>query len=174
MTAQLSRYLERDHVRIEALLDEAVRDPERFDHRAFETARARLLRHIGIEEKILLPDAARRRGGVPLPVARRLRRDHGAIASLLVPTPDHALVRELQSILVAHDPLEEGPTGLYATCEALAGDEAAELLRRAEAFPEVPLAKHYDGPRAPRTAQEALARSSSHLARSSRDPEGEP
>ncbi len=163
MSGPLTRYLERDHVKIDELLEAAVRDPHHFDHVAFERARARLLRHIGIEEKILLPDAKRRRGGEPLPLARFLRRDHGAIASLLVPTPDHALVRELRSILSAHNPLEEGPGGLYAICEELAGDESGELLRRAKAAPEVPLAKHFDGPRATRSAAEALARSSSAL-----------
>jgi len=159
----LSEYLQRDHALIDRLLDEAVRDPDRFDHGAFERARARLLRHIGIEEKILLPDAKRRAGGEPLAVARRLRRDHGAIASLLVPTPDHALVRELRSILREHDPLEEGPDGVYATCERLAGSDVHELLRRAEAAPEVPLAKHFDGPRATRSAADALARSAESL-----------
>ena len=164
MPGPVSAYLEDDHALIDRLLDEAVRNPDSFDRSAFARARARLLRHIGIEEKILLPDAKHRRGGRPLPVARLLRRDHGAIASLLVPTPDHALVGELRRILAAHNPLEEGPDGFYATCEELAGDEVGALLRRVVAAGEARPAKHFDGPRAVRTAVEALARSSAALA----------
>ena len=69
MPGPVSAYLEDDHALIDRLLDEAVRNPDSFDRSAFARARARLLRHIGIEEKILLPDAKHRRGGRPLPVA---------------------------------------------------------------------------------------------------------
>lgn len=154
----LAKYLHDDHAHIDALLDRAVADPERFDHDAFEQARARLLRHIGIEEKILLPDAKRRSGGVPLEVAKALRREHSAIASLLVPTPDHALVGELRKLLAMHNPREEGPGGVYAICEELAGEEAEALLERARAVKEVPMAAHYDGERATRTVEAALQR----------------
>ncbi|MCB9596259.1 MAG: hemerythrin domain-containing protein [Sandaracinaceae bacterium] len=155
----LAAYLRADHDRIDALFDAAIADPEQFDHDAFERARAGLLRHIGIEEKILLPYARRRRGGEPLALASVLRREHGAIASLLVPTPDHALVAELREILGPHNQREEQEGGLYPILEALAGDDVDELLARARAAPEVPTAKHFDGPRATRTAREALARS---------------
>lgn len=133
-----------DHERLGRLLAEA-RDGGGVDAAAFEAFRAGLLRHIAMEEKVLLPDARRRRG-VPLPVASALRRDHGAIASLLVPTPTPALCDELGALLDRHDALEEGPEGLYATCDALAGDEATEVVRRLCAVPPVPLAPHYDGP----------------------------
>lgn len=154
----LAEHLIADHRRLEALLDRSVADPARFDHAAFERFRAGLLRHIGIEEKILLADARRRRGGEPLPVARVLRVEHGALASLLVPTPDHALVAEIRSILAQHDPREEGPGGVYETCERLAGDEVGALLERVLDAPEVPAARHFDGPAACRTAREALER----------------
>jgi hypothetical protein len=58
---------------------------------------AGLLRHIGMEEKILLPAAQRANGGVALPVAARLRLEHGAIA-LLVPTPSPTIVAALPSV----------------------------------------------------------------------------
>lgn len=158
MPGPLAAYLIADHERLERLLDRAVADPERFDHEAFEEFRAGLMRHIGIEEKIVLADARRRRGGEPLPIARVLRVEHGALASLLVPTPDHAIVSEIRSILEVHDPREEGPGGAYEQCEALAGDEVLALLERARSAPEVPAAPHFDGPSACRTAREALAR----------------
>ncbi len=160
MTGPLAQYLLSDHDRLEALLDRAVADPDRFDHDAYRAFRAGLLRHIGIEEKILLADARRRRGGEPLPIARTLRVEHGAIASLLVPTPDAALVDEIRSILAVHNPREEGEGGVYEVCEALAGDEASALLEQALAAPEVPMARYFDGPRAARTARDALERSS--------------
>lgn len=151
------RYMTADHARLEALLTQAVADPARFDHDAFEQFRAGLLRHIGVEEKILLRDARERRGGEPLPIAARLRRDHGALAALMVPTPDAALVAEVRSILRAHDPLEEEPGGLYELCDLLAGHEAELLAARARGAPDVPLAPHQDGPRVHRRAATALA-----------------
>ena len=154
----LARYLEEDHERLERLLDQAVADPARFDHDAYVRFRAGLLRHIGIEEKILLADARQRRGGEPLPIARDIRVEHGAIASLLVPTPDAPLVGEIRALLARHNPREEGPEGMYAVCEALAGEEAALLLEQARTAPEVPMAKYFDGPRAIRSAAEALER----------------
>jgi hypothetical protein len=81
-----------------------------------------------------------------LPAASTLRRDHGAIAALLVPTPTLALCDEIGALLDRHNALEEGPEGLYATCDALAGDEAPEVVRKLREVPPVPLALHYDGP----------------------------
>lgn len=157
MPGALSELLTAEHRAIDALLDRAVADPARFDHAAFEAFRALLARHIAIEEKVLLPDARRRRGGEPLPLARRLRVEHGAIASLLVPTPDAALVGEIRALLGPHGALEEGPDGIYAQCEALAGGEVDALVARARAMPEVPMAKHFDGPGTYRVAADALS-----------------
>jgi hypothetical protein len=157
--------LTEDHARLEGLLSRATRDPERFDHEAFEDFRAGLLRHIGIEEKILLPDARRRRAGAPLPLAERLRIDHGALASLLVPTPDASLVAEIRAILRAHDPLEEGPGGVYDQCDELAAGDAEALLERIRTAPAVPVARHFDGHGVHRTAASALAASTRSHAR---------
>jgi regulator of cell morphogenesis and NO signaling len=151
------RYMTEDHARLEGLLNASVADPERFDHEAFERFRGGLLRHIGIEEKVLLPDVRRRRGGEALPLARQLRVEHGALTSLMVPTPDAALVAEVRALLRDHNPLEEEPGGLYDVCDLLAGDEAEVLAARARAARDVPLAPHNDGPRAHRHAASALA-----------------
>ncbi len=159
---RLSQYMAADHARLEALLERSVADPDRFDAASFEEFRAGLLRHISIEEKILLADARRRRGGEPLPVAKLLRVEHGALASLLVPTPDHALVAEIRTLLRSHDAREEGPGGLYEACERLAGDEASALLERARKAPAVPVAAHFDGPGAKRTAAGALRGHADH------------
>lgn len=168
MSGPIHALLARDHARLEALLARSTEDPGHFDHEAFEEFRAGLLRHIGIEEKILLPDAKRRRAGVHLPLAQRLRVEHGALAALLVPTPDAALVGEIRSILREHDELEEAPGGLYEQCEQLAGAEGAAILERILAAPSVPVAKHFDGHGACRSAAEALAASARSHARTSR------
>ena len=138
-------FLTEDHVRLDRLLREAEASLPA-DVRPYEAFREGLLRHIGMEEKVLLPFARTRRGGVPLPVAGPLRADHGAIAKLLTRSPTAALFAELRALLATHNVLEEGETGLYATCDALAGAEAGPLVERLRAQPEVPLAPYYDGP----------------------------
>ena len=160
----LTRYMASDHDRLDRLLDRAVAGAD-FDLDAFEEFRAGLLRHIGIEEKILLPDARRRRGGEPLPIAARLRLEHAAIAALMVPTPDRALVTEVRSILAGHNRVEEEAGGAYELVATLAGDEADALLQRAQAAPLPPVARHFDGAGVFRTAAEALALAERNAAR---------
>jgi len=87
MASQIRRYLADDHTRLGALLEKAWAKPGLIDREAYAEFRAGLLRHIGLEEKILLPAIQKLRGGQPHPVANRLRLDHGALAALLVPTP---------------------------------------------------------------------------------------
>lgn len=152
----LARLLAADHARLDALLARASATPGEVDRAAFDAFRGGLLRHIALEEKILLPAAREARGGEPLPDQRRLRVEHGAIASLLVPTPTPELIRELRSILEPHDRLEEDAGGVYAQCDALLAGRADELLARLDAYPTVRVAAYYDGPRAVRTAAEAL------------------
>ena len=152
----IEAYLEADHARLEALLSRAVAAPGAVDLEPYAAFRAGLLRHIALEEKLLLPAAREVRGGAPLPEARRLRIEHGAIAALLVPPPTPALVEELRSILGPHNALEDAPGGVYCRCEALLGERAGELLARMHAYPPVKVARFNDGPRAVRTAAEAL------------------
>jgi Hemerythrin HHE cation binding domain len=116
--------------------------------RAFQSFRGGLLRHIAIEEKVLLPEARRLRNGEPLDIAKQLRADHAALAGLLVPTPTHEIVATIRKLLDEHNPLEEDPGGLYDLCEGLAGAEIDALVTRVRTTPEVPLARYFDGPRA--------------------------
>jgi hypothetical protein len=81
-----------------------------------------------MEKKILLPAAQRLRDGKPLPIASKLRLDHGALAALLVPTPSRAIIAAIRAILQAHNPIEEGRGGLYEQCEELAGAETDQIL----------------------------------------------
>ena len=141
----IERFMVEEHVRIDGLLEAATR-VEPIDELAYARFRHELLRHIAMEEKVLLPFARDRQGGVPLPIAAALRADHGVIAKLLVRSPTRAIVDALLEALARHNPLEEGEEGLYAVCDALAGDDAAAVVARLRDQPSVPLAKYYDGP----------------------------
>jgi hypothetical protein len=149
----IRRLLGDDHARLDALLARAAGDPT-----AYAEFRRGLLRHIGMEEKILLPAAQHARGGEPLPAAARLRLDHGALAALLVPTPTPAILGALRGILLRHNALEEGPDGVYAACEHLAGDAIAALVSALESAPEVPVNSHVDSDLVMDAVRRALGR----------------
>jgi hypothetical protein len=147
MPGPLHEFLQQDHARLDVLLRQAIASPHAIDIGAYESFRAGLLRHIAMEEKVLLPEARRLRDGEPLAVASQLRADHSALASLLVPTPTHELIGTIQRVLAEHNPLEERPGELYDVCDRLAGADVDGLITRLRATPEVPLARHFDGPR---------------------------
>lgn len=157
MSGPLYRFLGDDHARLDLLLQSAFGHDE-IDQVAYARFRAGLLRHIAIEEKVLLPTAKRLNQGAPLPVAAKLRLDHGALAALLVPAPTRAIGNTLRVLLKAHNPLEEGPGGLYETCEQLAGPQVDRLVAELRAVPEVKLAPNLDGPNVVEAARRALAR----------------
>ena len=50
----LTEFLVEDHRRLDGLLQSAIADPGRIDTGSYAQFRAGLLRHIGMEEKILL------------------------------------------------------------------------------------------------------------------------
>jgi hypothetical protein len=127
------------------------------DTEAFGAFREGLLRHIALEEKILFPAARVVLGGEPLPLARQLRVDHGAIAALLVPAPTEQIAREIWKVLSPHNDLEEGGGGIYELCDSLLSAEAPALLERMRKYPPVKLAHCRDGPRVCHTAEEALS-----------------
>jgi hypothetical protein len=153
---RLYRFFADDHRRLDDILRRASDPPGRVDGALFEEFRAGLLRHIAMEEKVLLPAARQARGGTPLEIAGPLRLDHGAIAALLVPTPTPEVVARIRSILGPHNVREEEPGGLYETCDALLAGEADALLDRLHAVPEVPLAPHRDGPLVERHVAETM------------------
>jgi hypothetical protein len=142
----LHRFFAADHDRLDDLLRRACA-ADRIDLELIGRFRAGLLRHIGMEEKVLLVAAREARGGRPLPIAERLRVDHGAIASLLVPTPTPAIVAELLAVLGPHNRREEEPGGAYDACDqAIGRAAAAQLVEGLRAFPEAPLKPWTDGP----------------------------
>ena len=163
MPGGIYRYLADDHARLDALLRRAFANSEEIDLEAYELFRAGLLRHIAMEEKILLPAAQDARGGEPLAVASKLRLDHGAFAALLVPRPTPAIGATIRAILTDHNPLEEGAEGLYPTCDALLGNREEELVARLRSAPEVKLAPFNEDPRIMEVTRRALARAGYEL-----------
>ena len=153
----LTAYLVSDHARLHGLLARAAVAGQ-LDPAAFADFRRGLLRHIAIEEKLLFPAVRKVRGGASLDRAHGLRIDHAALTSLLVPTPDLALCREILALLSMHDAKEEGAGGVYEECARwLSNDEFVLLAERATSFPEVRVRPYFDGPNVYRTADAALA-----------------
>jgi hypothetical protein len=141
-----------------ALLDSLLAQAARGNVEAYREFRQRLLRHIRIEERLLLPMAERKRGGELLPLAARLRLDHGALAALMMLPPARGTFQAVSGVLKAHNPLEETSGGIYDQCERLAGPEADELLLQCEKTPSVPVSPWIDDPKVLEAARRVLIR----------------
>jgi hypothetical protein len=154
----LYEFLAGDHDRLDELLDRSVADPANIDIKTFSKFRGGLLRHIGIEEKIILPAIARFQNGKQAEVAARLRLDHGALVALLVPSPTMQIVETIRLILGVHNPLEEKEDGLYQLIDKLAGSEGDDLLAKIRDYHEVPMNPYNDRPGVFDAARRAVER----------------
>jgi hypothetical protein len=128
-----------DHRRIDELLDKATQNPDNFQMEDYHQFRTGLLKHIKMEEKILFPAAQKANGNVPLPLATKLRLDHGALTALMVVPPSREMIEVLRYVLDKHDLLEEEPDGMYDVCEKLTEGETNTLLQQLEKMAEVPV-----------------------------------
>jgi hypothetical protein len=162
VAGEIHRFLADDHQRLDSLLEDATARPDAIDAAPYAEFRRGLLRHISIEEKILIPTAQRLSGARPQ-MADKLRLDHGALTSLLVPSPSPGIVAAIRAILAAHNPLEEGPGGLYEICEQGCGAETDEILARMKSAPEVRVLPHNDGPGVIDAMRRALAKAGYNL-----------
>lgn len=158
MAGKLSSYFIADHRRLEALLNRAFATAERIDEKVYSEFRSGLLKHIGLEEKILMPTMKRLNNGVPHPLAGTLRLEHGAFAALLVPPPSKKIAAVLHTIMSRHNKLEEGEDGLYTGCERLIKDHIRELMTQANNFPDVPVMPHVDNSIVLEVTRRAVAR----------------
>ena len=158
MSGPLYRFFAEDHDRLDELLRRSITESGAIDRDAYAEFRAGLLKHISMEEKILLPAVQRLQGGEPLAVAATLRLDHSALAALLVLTPTRTIIAAIRAILGPHNAREEGPGRVYECCEQLVGAEAEVLLAQLRDAPEVPVAPHSDGPEVMAVVRRALAR----------------
>jgi hypothetical protein len=158
MSGVLYQYLSSDHDRLDDLLERATARPGIIDEEYYADFRKRLLRHISIEEKIVLPAIARWQSGQKAALAERLHLDHGAIVSLMVPPPSPSIILTLKSVFAVHNPLEEDAGGLYETFEELAGPETDSMLEELKSAPAVPVLPHNSKPELLELAKQALAR----------------
>ena len=158
MNRQLYQFFTKDHRRIEELLDLATVNPGKIQMEYYQRFRAGLLTHIKMEEKILFPAAQKANGGIPVPLAAKLRLDHGAITALMVPPPTPALIKVLRYVLDKHDIAEEEPGGMYDICAALTTNQTNELLEQLAHVSEVPVHPHHPAAFALEAAKRALTR----------------
>lgn len=158
MKGILTRFLAGDHDRLDGLLRQALRAPGAVDMNPYAEFRAGLMRHISMEEKVMLPAVARMQGGRQADIAARLRLDHGAIVALLVPPPSPSVIATLLSILEAHNALEEKDGGVYELVDTLSGPQADSLLRQLQDTPPVPVLPHNERPEILEATRRAVAR----------------
>jgi hypothetical protein len=154
----ISSYLEEDHRRIEHILQQATGSANRIESKLYEEFRGALLRHIGMEEKVLFPAIRNAMGGNSLPGVDQLHLDHGALAALLVPTPTKSILDAIQTILHRHNIIEEGPNGMYSRFEQLPGIDVDEVLARLQAAPKVATNAHVDNGTAIESVRAAVQR----------------
>lgn len=152
---EISRFLERDHDRLDGLFKKALGAGERVDLAAYEAFRRGLLKHVGMEELILIPAAKRLKGGA-ISLARQARLEHAALTSLLIPNPTTLILKALRAVLAPHNEMEERADGLYDECERVLGREAGPLLERLQGAPDIPPAAHVDDPRVDASIKAAL------------------
>lgn len=158
MNRALYNFFTEDHRRLEALLDKATAVPGTIDETLYHQFRTGLLKHIKMEEKILFPAAQKANGGNPVPLAAKLRLDHGAITSLMVVPPTEDVIKVVRYVLDVHDELEEKTGGMYEICEQLAQEETAALLEQLANTTEVPVHPHNKAEYALGAAVRALER----------------
>lgn len=158
MNRPLHAFFTNDHRRLEALLDGAFAKPRHINHQLYDQFRAGLLRHIGMEEKILFVAAQEANGGEPLPIQAKLRLDHGALTSLMVIPPGTELTRVIRHVLDLHDKIEEEPGGMYDACEQLTKHQTDALLKRLALVNDTPVHPPNPSPKAIGAARRAMAR----------------
>lgn len=150
----IHQFFTEDHRRLDALLD----TPGAVRMDLYHQFRTGLLKHIKMEEKILFPATQQANGGTPLPLAAKLRLEHGALTALMVTPPTPEVLRIVRSVLEQHDRTEEEQGGMYEACEKLTAGETGALLEALRQATEVPVHPHNETDKAFRAAKNALVR----------------
>ena len=163
MHGPLYVYLAEDHDRLDTLLSHALRQPGDVDLVPYAQFRSGLLRHIAMEERTLFPAILRLEGEKMAAILDRLRLDHGALAALLVPPPDAAIVATIRSILAVHNALEEDKGGVYRLLDRLSGAQMDVLVGKLKATAAVPVAPYNERPGILDATRRALARAGYEL-----------
>ena len=155
MAASITGLLSDDHDRLDALLRRAEGADQGVELPSYEAFRKGLLKHVGMEEMILLPAAKSASGGAAA-LAAKARLDHGALTALLVPAPTPAILDAIRAVLGPHNELEERCGGLYEQCEQALGSALPGVLRALELARDIPPAAHADGPHVMAVIRRAL------------------
>ena len=163
MRGPLYEFFANDHRRLEELLERATSAAKGYEMASYGEFRSGLLKHIKMEETILMPAAEKAQGGAPLDIATRIRLDHGALTALMVPPPSPMIISALRSILASHDLIEEQPSGMYDRLEELTGPEIDSLVARARATTDVPVHPHNSSASILDATRRALARAGYNL-----------
>lgn len=158
MPTPLWTYLADDHDRLDRAFQRAVAGPGTVDEEAYREFRQGLLRHIGIEEKILIPLLQPHLDDHGRAMLERIRADHSAIVALLVPPPTRAVVHALHRILDQHNVLEEQNGGFYALAERLDDAAMKDLEERIRNAPQVRSLPNNPDPRVLDATRRALER----------------
>src|SRR4051794_37040642 len=140
----IHQYLTKDHDRLGDLLGRAIAGVDGMDGEAYRTFRAGLLRHIGLEEKLLFPLVKRTDDSNAAAMVSRLHQEHALFSAMLVPTPTIDIVTQLRDLLADHNVREESADGVYALAERTSGRDAERLAAELRASPDVRVAPHYD------------------------------
>jgi hypothetical protein len=154
----MHKFFTEDHRRLESLLEHAFIQSDHVDEVAYVKFRTGLLKHIGQEEKILIPVLNKSHENKFYPPAAKLRLEHGAIAALLVLPPSTAVKNVLLGILQHHNVREESEKGLYADCDCLQADAVEAMLDKVHRYPDVPVMPYNDTQHARDAARRAVTR----------------
>lgn len=158
MPRALYQYMADDHERLDSLFQRAIARPGVIDAESYHEFRKGLLRHIAMEEKIVLPAIARWQGGKKAAIGERLRLDHGALVALLAPPPTPSIMLTIRSILDLHNELEEREGGLYELLEDMAGPEMEQILTQLKSAPPIAVLPNNDKPEVLDAAKKVVAR----------------
>jgi Hemerythrin HHE cation binding domain len=154
----LSEHFTHDHRRLETLLRRAILSAGTIDETAYAEFRVGLLKHIALEEKILIPAFKTGRENISHALASQLRKEHGALAALLVLPPSIMTRDAILGLLQHHNKREESPDGLYEECDCLPPDSVKEMMEKTRIYPEVPVLPYNSSPHAYEAARRAVAR----------------
>jgi len=157
MPGTVHKFFTDDHRRLESLLNRSFRTDGTIDEAVYSEFRAGLLKHIALEEKILIPPLSTLQSS-PYPLAAQLRLEHGAIAALLVLSPSMTIKNVLLGIFQHHNPHEESENGLYADCDCLPARIPETIMEKVKAYPEVPVMPYNNSPHAHDAARRAVSR----------------
>lgn len=132
-----SEFLTQTHEELRDLLDKSL-SVEGVQLEPYEAFRTELLKHIGVEEHIVLP-LVEERSPQRFFALKQIRLEHRAIGMLLALQPSGEIITVIRNLLKKHDFLEETPDTLYDILDDCCADDQPELLKRIREYPGLPL-----------------------------------